>query len=669
MARNGKLPKAPYALPPSLWHKLDKRILTKSQREALANRKAKELADKPKEQGEAGPSNAQPPTKRQKVETTNNSLQGGPRPGASSASPSKTTKKVLRPRPRIAAATKISLEVFEMIFSELKISIMNNHLPDLPIKPKTPNVEATKMGNQRLTNGEVLTYKRFLVKKQLYDLGKVCQSWRDRVKDVRNGNEVIIIGEDDGHKAFRRPNTWFGQHLSQPLDLTVQTTLSTFVQIIEALSRFQSPVNIGKLTILHSFQPEIAPRELYGAEGLSRDYIDDLLCKIKPRSLHLEWYSGEDILTKSCVNTIARTLKRNHFTELIMEDDKAVKVKSKNFQFPEGWENCWDIAKMISSRMLEVWKREIKDFIFRANHMELVNEIRESVTFGGLRVFEYHITPLPLKTLKRNGVLPERWTSPIPPPGALRSIDHILMWDFRWRPSKWLRKKASADAKERGEVYDWRDKFPLAPIQWTVYAPFDMWKQEKDRKQFKGEGKRIPWKGEKADIIDAMAKFILKKMDNYVRPWDWVDKSEEQMFNEMFEFVIDRKQKKKNRPPRTGYKDFQIDVRGKAKIDENLVKARILENKFKYFADNGQRRIRELNDEMAALNQPESKQKEYNERHIRHWLKLKSDVERRDMIENLRKKYGCKDLYTNMNWTLTHPKYEGVGFKVEPRIL
>ncbi|OCF78974.1 hypothetical protein I204_00918 [Kwoniella mangroviensis CBS 8886] len=498
-------------------------------------------------------------------------------------------------------------------------------LPDLPIRAKTPTTYNEDIENQRLTNEEVMTYKRFLVKKQLNDLGKVCKNWRDRTKDVRNGNEVIIIGENDGHRAFKRPSAWFPLDFNRPLDLTVQVTLQTFIKIINSLTQLHPMVRINKLTVLHSFRPEGRPNELYdppqeegGQPMISNDRIDRLLSKIKPLSVHVEWYAGEDILTKNCINSIAKTLKRNFMDPEILEE--------------------------------------------KMNAMKL----RESANFGVIDNFDYHFVSVPLRTIKKSHPLPVPYDSPIPPMGSLRSIDNILLWDLRWRDPKWMRRRNKAVAVERGETYSWKDNIPSPPIEWTVWGSFDIWKQQKDRRQFKGEGKDIPWKGDTREIDEALAQFFMERSKKWIKPYDWIYKSEKENFQEMIRFVVERNHKVKKPPKSFNNNTFLLALHKEGKVlDEDVIKARILEVKMK----GREEQLRNMNEEMVLLNQPESNQFEYNELYIREWLKLQTEQEKKLLVEKLRRKYKSKGLYTKMNWPLYHPNQPGVKFCVEPRII
>ncbi|WVQ63555.1 uncharacterized protein L199_001708 [Kwoniella botswanensis] len=662
MAKRAKLPKPPYPLPSKLQYKLKKKRSipsAQSNPESSQSHKRRRLSTS------------------QDVHTMiNPALEEELCNGFSTITD--TSPLLLAtptPPPRgPPAATRIPAETFELIFYHLKDIIMTLPLPDLPIRAKTPTTYNEGIDNQRLTNEEVMTYKRFLVKKQLNDLGKVCRNWRDRVKDVRNGNEVIIIGENDGHRAFTRPSAWFPLDLTRPLDLTVQVTLQTFIKIINSLTQLYPTVRIDKLTILHSFRPEGKPDELCNPpqeEGdpssVSEDKIDRLLSKIKPRSVHVEWYAGEDILTKNCINSIAKTLKRNHMDPEVLEERlNGMKVKTGNYNLPRDWDIKNDLSKVMTNRMLIVWRQCMIDFALRANHMMILQELRESANFGVIDNFDYHFVSVPLRTIKKSHPLPVPYDSPIPPMGSLRSIDNILLWDLRWRDPKWMRRRNKAVAAERGETYNWRDNVPSPPIEWTVWGSFDMWKQQKDRRQFKGEGKDIPWKGKTREIDETLAQFFMERSKKWIKPYDWIYKSEKENFEDMIRFVVERNHKVKKPPKSFNNNAFLLALRKEGKIlNEDVIKARILEVRMK----GKEEKLRNIDEEMFMMNRPESNQLQYNELYIREWLKLQTEQEKKLLVEKLRRKYKSKGLYTRMNWPLYHPNQPGVRFCVEPRII
>ncbi|WVW80591.1 hypothetical protein I302_102577 [Kwoniella bestiolae CBS 10118] len=666
MTKRAKLPKPPYALPSKLQHKLKKKRNFPSIKQDLD-----------------GPGNDPPhPYKRRRLSTSLDVHSSLP---ISLLSEKERINLPIIPRlvltsptppPRgPSPATLISVETFEQIFYHLRDGIMKLPLPDLPINLKTPTRHTEDIDNQRLTNEEVSTYKRFLVKRQLNDMSKVCRNWRDRARDTRHGNEVIIIGEDDGHRAFRNPSAWFPLHSTKPLNLTVQVFLPTFIKIINALADIATPININKLTILHSFRQEGRPDELFdqelgdnGKPKYSIEKIDKFLEKIKPRSVHVEWYAGELILTKNCINSIAKTVKRAQWDPEVLEQklEKGTKVKTRDYDLPYDWDMKNELSTVMTNRMLIVWRDCMVDFALRANHMMILKELRESANFGAIKKFDYHVVTIPLRTVKKQHPLPRPYDSPIPPVGSLRSIDNILMWDLRWRDPKWLRRRNKAAAKQRDESYNWEDHVPDPPIEWTVWGPFDMWKQQKDRKAFKGEGKLIPWKGRQEEIDEAIAQFILLKAEGWVKGYDWIDKSEKENFEDMIHFVVERKHKVKKGPKVFNNNNFLLALHHEGRIlDEDLIRSRILEVKSRGNKD----LVRAMNEEMAYINAPEWRQEEYNRDYIRVWLTLQSEDEKKMLVEKLRKKYKTKGLYTVMNWALWHPSSPGIKFCVEPRLI
>ncbi|WWC92470.1 uncharacterized protein L201_007428 [Kwoniella dendrophila CBS 6074] len=413
--------------------------------------------------------------------------------------------------------------------------------------------------------------------------------------------------------------------------------------------------------------PNVVPLDLCDEEGKLSDFkLGHFLRNLKPRSLQVEWYSGEDILTRECISEIAGVLRQTGVQpESQPEKQRPVnRAESYHPQLSLVEKQYLDTALAINTKMLEVWRPQLVAFTLRASHMLLDNELRKSINQGALRHFDYHVICPSRKATKIRDIRQPVCKSPIPPIEGLRSIDNILMWDLRWREPKYVRRGIKRKAEEKGETYRWRDHIPPSPINWTVYACFDLWQKQKDKGHFKGEGKTIPWKGRGDEIDQALGDFIIDKSINWIKPYNWIDKSEKENFEDMIKFVVGRKNdSQKKHKNHKGINNLLLNLTEKQfMVDENICKARILEVRLR----GGNDKNRTMNEEMAAINQAYSKQEEFNELYIKNWLFVMEEDEKKALIKKLEKKYGAKNLYTNMNCPLYHPAQEGVKFMIEP---
>jgi hypothetical protein len=112
--------------------------------------------------------------------------------------PETLKEEVVRPPGWVSPAQRVSEEILENIFGCLHELIMETPLPCVPIKGRDPWMGT--LTNARLTNAEVSAYKTSVMRKMLYDYGRVCKSWWCGTQ--KGWHEIVIIGERDANVSF-----------------------------------------------------------------------------------------------------------------------------------------------------------------------------------------------------------------------------------------------------------------------------------------------------------------------------------------------------------------------------------------------------------------------------------------------------------------------------------
>lgn len=98
-----------------------------------------------------------------------------------------------RPAGWISPAQRLSEEILENIFNCLHDRISEVTLPCVPINGRDAWVGT--LTNDRLTNGEIEAYKTAVMRKMLYDYGRVCKMWW--AGSQKGWSDIVIIGEKD----------------------------------------------------------------------------------------------------------------------------------------------------------------------------------------------------------------------------------------------------------------------------------------------------------------------------------------------------------------------------------------------------------------------------------------------------------------------------------------
>ncbi|RSH87052.1 hypothetical protein EHS25_003541 [Saitozyma podzolica] len=617
--------------------------------------------------------------------------------------------------PSDTAATRLPDDVFELIFTHLKAVTIDQALPPMPIRSRD-RLEAPP-NNSRLTRGEVTAYKKAMMRKQLFDLGKVCKNWWNGAS--RAFDEVVIIGDSDVLRACRNPTNWLPLQTDRPFKLTVQCAFGPFYALVKAMLRHRpAPIQLESLTLLHSWTPQSA------AVGMLYDDIRETLKSIAPKHLHIEWFSGETILSRRSIDDVAKRL-RKPFHHALTEEERllyegyheaphldAVPEKRKKFRkttrrearranrqaelwgdmgipshpedphdeassivqrvvmrnkqrrwiMPNGWDPEDNVPGVLTRLMLQAWSSVVESFTIRANWLSIHHQVRMAAQHGKLRKFDYNFVPICRSVLEMEKPLVKPWLSKDPPVGALRSLDNILMWDMHERPRKWYNRRQSRLARKHEQEYSPPERRLL--LEWTVHTPVWCWLLEKDRVQFRGDGRGEPFESDKSDIIRAIGEFLCDEASRWERPvladkmqWDmrWT-------FEEMTWYVIEPFRRREKRVKDDG-PSLLLDAKNKRFLDPGWIQDHVSRCQRKeYFRqwDNAQAEEEAINDP-----NPMERQLEYNRWYVEVWLRMKTEEERMEIIARLRKKYGGTNLWSRMNWPLVQPSYPGVELRVE----
>jgi hypothetical protein len=281
-----------------------------------------------------------------------------------------------------------------------------------------------------------------MMRKQLFDLSKVCKNWWNGAS--RAFDEVVIIGDSDvlvsptialgltDQRACRNPTNWLPLESDRPFKLTVQCAFGPFYALVKAMLRHKTaPIQLESLTLLHSYTPESA------AVGMLYDDIREALESIAPKHLHVEWFSGETILSKRSIDDVAKRL-RKPFHHALTEEERllyegyhevphvdVVPEKRKKFRkttrrearranrqaelwadveipphpedphdeasnivqrvvmrnnerrwiMPNGWDPADNVPGVLTRLMLQAWSSGVESFTIRANWLSIHHQV------------------------------------------------------------------------------------------------------------------------------------------------------------------------------------------------------------------------------------------------------------------------------------------------------
>lgn len=375
------------------------------------------------------------------------------------------------------------------------------------------------------------------------------------------------------------------------------------------------------------------------------------------------------------------------------------------WRIARGWIPQNPLGNQILSAMLKEWYFSLEKLEIRCAWSDLYREvshlpprllalqryiadgqIRKCAKNGKLEHFDFHFVPVNRKAAKKSLTKNQQRRRHIdanPPIGGLKSLDNILMWDFRFRPEKWFRqfvryqlKKKYPDPKDPRGI--WEEPAPHRSLSWTVHVPHDNWIQQIGRPHFKGLSKTYPWQGNVGDINNALCGFLtlegLSKFDPGAQAEieGWTDR---EYFQKMYDYLTDdtrvRTAVGEVKEGRIGDDPLLVaahvtqpaqesiyKITGGAKLDPDWIREHIAASRRK------QQRKEEVVAEMEErmLNEPDFREKrdrvmvEMMQAHV----EAMSVEEKEDLVRRLKRKYGTGQLFRAVNWPLRTEGYPGV---------